>query len=135
MSEFTGKDSYLQWVWSGGTLTLHSNFRTFSWNPSKVLHDVTAGSDAAQQQITGIENATASVGLLAQAGGTELIAALAFGNKGTLTVGVEGTASGKPKVILPAMSQGAQVNDPYDGVVEISCEFVQDTGTYTEGSW
>lgn len=135
MSEFTGKDAYLQWVWSGGTITVHSDFRTFGWTPSKALHDVTAGSDVAQQQITGIETATASVGLLAQAGGTELIAAFAFGNKGTLTAGVEGTATGKPKIILPAMSQGAVVNAAYDSPVEISIEFVQDTGAYTEGSW
>lgn len=135
MSEFTGKDMYATWAWSGGTISLHQDFRTFSWNPSKVLHDVTAGNDAAQQQITGIQNATASIGLIAQAGGTALIAALAFGNKGTLTVGVEGTVAGKPKIILPAMAQGAVTSAPYDGVVEITCEFVQDTGTYTEGNW
>jgi hypothetical protein len=135
MSEFTGKDAYLEWVWSGGTITMHSDFRTYSWTPSKALHDVTAGSDVAQQNITGIQNATASVGLLAQAGGTVLIAALAYGNKGTLTMGVEGTVSGKPKVTLPAMALGAKMSPSYDAAVEISCDFQQDTGAYTEGSW
>ena len=135
MAEFTGKNMYMQWVYSGGTVSLEDDFRTFSWNPSKTLHDATAGSDPAQHQIVGIENASAAIGLIAQAGGTAVIAALAFGNYGTLTVGVEGTATGKPKIILPAMAQGAVISAPYEDVVEIACDFMQDGTAYTEGSW
>jgi len=135
MAEFLGKDAYIQWVWSGGTVTVQGDYRTLNWNPNKDLIDATAGSDAAQHQVTGIERATASLGLAAQTGGTELIAAFAFGNLGTLTWGVEGTATNKPKVILPAMSLGAKVNSPYSGLVEISVGFNQEGGTYTIGHW
>ena len=135
MSEYSGSALYAQWVYSGGTVTVSGQHKTFSWNPSKNLIDATAGSDQAQHQIVGVENATASLSWVAQSGGTAVVAALAHGNYGTLTVGPEGTAAGRLKYILPAMSLGAQLSAPYDNVVEHTVEFQQDGGTYTEGNW
>lgn len=135
MAEFLGNNAYIQWVWSGGTVLVHGDYRTLDWNPNKDLIEGSAGSDAAQHNVVGIERATASLGLVAQTGGTALVAAMAYGNIGTLTWGVEGTVSGKPKVILPAMSLGAKVKSPYQGLVEITVDFNQEGGAYTEGSW
>lgn len=137
MAEYLGKDMYAQWIWSGGTITLHDDFRTFAWTPSAALHDGTSGPDAAQHQVVGIQNASASIGLVDQTGasGTIYRAALAFGNIGTLIVGAQGTTVGSPRITLPAMSQGAKVNAPYNDLVEITCDFIQEGGVYTEDTY
>jgi hypothetical protein len=124
----------LQWIYSGGTVALNGDYRTCSWTPSVSNTETTAGSDTHQTFLPTVKNATASIGMVAQTGGTAMIAALAAGNSGTLIIGPEGTASGKPKITFPSFSNGAQFTYPYAGTVEFTCSFTE-TAAYTEGSY
>jgi hypothetical protein len=119
MAEFTGTNLVAQWIYSGGTVT---------------LVDATAGSDTNRSYLATIKDATVSINLVAQTGGTALEAALVEGAVGTLIIGPEGTASTKRKYTIPAISQGAKLNFPYDNIVEISCDF-QASGAYTIGAY
>ncbi len=135
MAAFSGSSLYMAWVYSGGTTTLHGSFRQFSYQPSLNLIDATAGSDSFRQYIGGIgEGGEVSWTSVMQAAGTALITALTRGNVGTLLVGVEGTATGKPKLTIPAISRGPQYSVAYDDVVEFSCSW-QQSAAETAATW
>lgn len=134
MAEYSGSALYLAWIHSGGTVTMHGDFRTFSFNPSVKTALATAGSDADEAYLAGVKDASMSVGLVAQSAGTALEDALVEGASGTLLVGPEGTASNKRKWTIPAISMGASFSIPYDNVVEMACDF-QKTGALTRGLW
>ena len=132
MSGITGNATSLTWVWSGGTINLHSLYRSIFDSPSVDLVDQTVYADTSKSYLVGKKDGKFSWGGVFQAGGTAILAALAAGNGGTLTWGPEGTAVGKPKTVIPAIAMGAQRNEPYDGLMEISCDF-QQNGDRTEG--
>jgi hypothetical protein len=123
MAEYTGSGLVLSWVYSGGTVSLGGDFRTFTFNPTVDMIDTTAGSDPSRTFIPSYKTVACSVGLVAQTGGTALEDALQAGNFGTLTAQPEGTASGKRKYVIPCYSMGAQFTFPYDNLVEITCDF------------
>jgi hypothetical protein len=131
MAEFTGKDLVLNWIWSGGTVTLAGDYRSCNWQPSVGQAEKTAGSDTHQAFMPTVKNATASITLVAQTGGTALAAALDAGVEGTLLISPEGTASGKRKITFPSFSQGASYTFPYADTVELNCSFVP-TAAYTD---
>lgn len=133
MPEYTGSAVVASWVWSGGTVTLSGDQRTFSITPSIDFADSTAGADPRRKRIPTIADVSASYSGLAQTGGTALEDALAEGNAGTLILQPEGTAAGKRKYTVGAFSQGAKFNYPYSDVVEITCDFLGD-GNYTRGT-
>jgi hypothetical protein len=128
MAEFTGKNLYIKF----GTTVLSGDYRSLSSSPEIGLVQSTAGSDADHTYLTTIKDGRYSYSGLAQVGGSVLLAALLEGTEGTLEIGPEGTANGKPKETAVCISLGAQFNYPYDNVVEISCEF-QKTGARTIG--
>ena len=135
MPAFSGSSLYLAWVWSGGTVTLHGDFRKFDWNPSLSLIDSTAGSDSFREFIPGIgEGGDITLEAVMQQGGTALLTALARGNQGTLLYGPEGTAVGKPKSTIPAISKGPAYSQPYDDVVTLKVGF-QQSAYETQGAW
>ena len=134
MSEFTGKDMYFEWVYSGGTVTLHGDFRTVTLSPSIDYADATAGSDARRKRIATIADASVSFSGLMQAAGTALEDALAEGTEGTINFGPRGTTAGYRKYVVGAFAGGANVSIPYSDVVEFSVNFTGN-GTYSRTTY
>ena len=133
-NEFAGSALYAHWVWSGGTLVVSTENRNFTYSDQIETIDATAGSDATRRKISSFKNATASLSMTAQSDGTALIAACAAGVTGTLIFGEAGSAVGKPKVTMPAISLGISRRVPYADVVtyDISWESNADV---TTGVW
>jgi len=132
--EYTGKNLYVQWVGANGTVTLGGDFRTFSIKPTIGLAKGTAGSDTDETYLATVKDAQMSWAGVAQEGGTVLEDALVEGTEGTLTVGPEGTATGKRKWTVPAIALGASFNIPYADIVEVACDF-QKSGAMVRGVW
>jgi hypothetical protein len=133
MAEFiAGQTMVLSWIYTAGTVSLAGDYRTCSWNPSVDYVDTSAGSDTYKGRLTALKDATASITLVAQTGGTILNAALAPGVGGTLIIAPEGTASGKRKITFPCYADGATYEHPYADIVAISCGFTGN-GTHTDG--
>jgi hypothetical protein len=118
-----GPTMILTWVYSGGTISLNGDYRTCEWNPSVAYEDVSAGQDTQIGRLPTLKDATASITLVQQTAGTAIVAALAPGNAGTLTIQPEGTASNKRKITLPAYCDGAQSSLPYANVAVLTCGF------------
>lgn len=134
MAEFSGSALVMQWIHSGGTVTLSGAQRTVNYSPSAELYDNTAGSDPAMTRLVGKSDFTVAMSALLQTGGTVTEDALVAGKTGTLIIGPEGTASGKRKYTLPAISNGAQMSYPYNNVVEFTCDW-SGNGAGTLGSY
>ena len=129
-----GTAMVLQWIYSGGTLSLAADTRNVSWKPSIETIDTTAGSDTVRTYINSFKSATASIAMVDQTNAAGTASALDAGVRGTLIIGPEGTATGKRKITFPSMSGGANYAYPYDGIVEITCDFVA-TGAYTDSTY
>ncbi len=135
MAAFSGSAMYLAWIWASGTAVLNTDFRQFDWSPSLALIDSTAGADTFREYISGIgEGGDISLSCVMQASGTALISALARGNAGTILYGPEGTASGKPKSTIPAISKGPAYSQAYDDVVEFKVSW-QQSAAETNATW
>lgn len=133
MAEFiAGSTMVLNWIYSGGTISLAGDYRTVSWNPSVSFVDSSAGSDTHVARLTALKDATAAITLVAQTVGTQINAALAPGVGGTLIIQPEGTATNKRKITFPCYSDGAAYEFPYNEIVAISCGFTGN-GTHTDG--
>ena len=134
MTSYAGSTLYATWVTSSGTTVLSGDFRTFTLTPTINLYDETAGADSHAQYIPGLKNATCSFGCLQQASGTAFYTALIEGAQGTLIVGPEGTASGKQKITIPAISMGVTWTQPYNELVSIDIQF-QESGARLDGAY
>ena len=132
MTAYAGSALYVSWVYSGGTVILNGDFKKFDYTPAVDLYDQTAGADVNKTRIVGVKDGQANFSGIMQANGTALTNALMEGTEGTLIVGPEGTASTKQKMTIPAIAMGAKYDIPYNNVVEISCNFVQN-GARTDG--
>ena len=135
MAEYiSGPVAVWTWVYSGnsGTITLSTDYRNASFQPSVNYSDASAGSDTHIVRLTALKDSKASMTLVNQTGNAATTrAALAAGVSGTLTMGPEGTVAGKPKIIMPAFCDGANYDNPYSDVATISVGFTG-TGSYTE---
>lgn len=139
-NKFSGSALYMDWVYAGGTVVLSGQQRTVSITPSVDLHDSTAGDDADKDYLAGVKDAVISYqGVMSAVGDspsyTDVEDALVEGTSGTLTVGPEGTAVGKRKYTVPAISQGPQMSFPYDDIVEIANEFQKSGGALTRTTY
>jgi hypothetical protein len=123
MPDFTGKDLNLQWIYSGGTVVLSTDYRTLSESKEMALVDASAGADTDRTYLTTLKDGTLEYAALHQTGGSVIKLALEPGTSGTLIVGPEGTAAGKPKESIPAIVSNRAVQYPYADVVEISATF------------
>lgn len=128
MADITGKNMYISWAGTGGTVTLSTEYRSFSANPSVDLVEATAGADNYKTYLSTVKDGTFDYSGLLQSKGTAVLNALREGCSGTLTIAPEGTASGYPKEEYPCIVLGPKVNYPYSDVVEVSCSF-QQSGT------
>lgn len=134
MAEFTSSAMVVEWIYSGGTVSLGADHRTVDWQPTTDFADSTAGSDTTRTRLATIKDATAAYQGVGQTGGTVVAAALAPGTPGTLIIGPEGTASTKRKITFPCFAQGAQYSFPYADVVTLSCSFVAN-GAWTDATY
>lgn len=134
-NEFAGSSLVVVWTTSSGTTTLSGDFRNFVYTPSVAFIDSTAGADTAVQRIQSFKDGNVTLDMLMLSNmGTSMPAQLAEGSIGTLTWGEAGTAAGMPKVILPAISQGMSRTSPYNDVVTISANWLQN-GARTDGTY
>src|SRR5688572_31978311 len=131
----SGPTMVISWVYSGGTLNIAGDYRTLSWNPTITYEDVSAGSDTQIGRLTTLKDATAALTVVTQTGGTQMVAGLAAGQAGTLTVQPEGTAANKRKITFPAYADGAVSDMPYANVATLSCGFTGSSvlGNFTDG--
>lgn len=129
-----GSTMVLQWIYSGGTISFAGEQRSVAWTPSVETVDTTAGSDTVRTYISTFKSATASIAFVDQTNAAGTASALDAAVRGTLVIGPEGTATGKRKITFPSMSQGAKYTWPYDGIAEVTCDFIA-TGAYTEGTY
>lgn len=134
MAGITGQSFNISWVYSGGTVDLSTDYRNYSYTPSVDMYDQTAGADTSKTYVTGAKDGQISWQHVYQSGGSVVVNALAEGTSGTLIVGREGTAAGKPKETIPAISQGASTNIQYNSLIEVTCNF-QQNGARVDGSY
>jgi hypothetical protein len=138
MAEFYGSSASIQWVYTSGTAQLSGNYRKVDYKPSVDLIDVTAGSDAAKLYISAQKDGQLTVSGLVDTGGTvgniAGTAALVEGTGGTLILGPEGTAAGKPKQTFPAIAMGIQLGVSYNAATEFTITF-QQNGARTDGTF
>jgi hypothetical protein len=94
--------------------------------------DVSAGSDTQIGRLPTLKDATASVEMVLQTGGTAFVAALQSAQAGTLTIQPEGTATNKRKITLPAYCDGHVPGFPYANVATMTVGF---TGSSVLGNF
>jgi hypothetical protein len=137
MTRYLGKNLDVKWIDGSGTITISGNQTAFDYTPSIALVDQTAGADTNKTYLTSVKDGKASLSALFHGGtvtgGTVTTSRLAEGTEGTLIWSPEGTASGKPKYTIPAISTGAAFSYPFDNKVEFKAEF-QQNGARVEGS-
>jgi hypothetical protein len=135
MPEFiSGPTMVLGFAGTAGTTALAADYRTCTWTPTVAYAESSAGSDTHVGRLTALKDSTAAVTLVAQATtGTALIAPLAAGVFGTLTIQPEGTATGRRKITQPAYSDGPVIEFPYNDICVISCGFTG-SGAFTDGT-
>jgi hypothetical protein len=123
----SGPSMVLTWTYvigtTAGTSTLAADYRTCTFTPSIAYVDASAGADTWTSRMTGIKDATVSIELVAQTGGTALYAALQPGQMGTLTIQPEGTATGKRKITFPSYCDGAVAAHPYNDILTLNVGF------------
>ena len=132
-----GPTMVLSWASSAGTISLAGDYRTCEWNPSIAYEDVTAGADTHVGRLTTLKDATANVTVVQQTSGTALVAAFQPGQAGTLTIGPEGTATGKRKITFPAFCDGIQTSLPYSNVAVHTIGFTGSStlAAYTDSAY
>ncbi len=135
MAEYSGSALYLEWIYSGGTVNLTADSRTFSSSVTIELYDSTAGSDAYKTFVTGMRDSVISTTLVTQSDGTVLLDALFAGTSGTVRVSPEGTASGKRRELYPAISQGVVRDEPYNNVVTYQISWQGNGAPTLTGAW
>ena len=123
MTAFRGSGLFVSFAGDAGTVTLSGDYTQLTTTQSIALLDQSAGPDTERTYVNSLKDQSVSVTVKHQAAGSVLANALVAGASGTLTWGEEGTASGKNKHTLPAISQGAAMNIPFDNLVEISVTF------------
>jgi hypothetical protein len=133
MTEYTGSALYV--AFKGTSLAV--DFREFSEDEEIGTVDASAGSDVSRTYLTTLEDGTATLSLVAQAGetaATDPWYLMDKGAEGSLEWGPEGTASNKPRHYVNAIVTSRGKSIPYDDVVEMSFGF-QFSGTVTDAQY
>ena len=116
MAHVTGKNAYI----SFGGVEIQADNRSLSWDESTDVADTTAGADAFESHVVTTKNVEFSLTLLYDnsAAGTATTVAVANGAAGTLDIGPEGTATGKPRYTIVGTVTGKSPTWDYDGESE-----------------
>ncbi len=119
---YTGKDLVVIWAYSGGSVSLESEFRTFSTSESGDHADASAGNDTYRDKLPTLADASAQYDGLDtnDATGTTNWDAVQLHQAGTLYWYPLGTASAKPKHSAAAFVNQRDREFPYDDVVTIT---------------
>ena len=134
-NEFAGSAVYAQWIWTGGTVNIHTEFRNWTVNDTGEKINASAGADTYVRQIGYADNITVAASFLLQSDmGTVTYAAFRRNVAGTLIWGEAGTVAGKPKSTLPARIDAATRNAAYNDVVSMDVTFEQN-GTFVPGAY
>lgn len=123
MTDVTGKNLAVNWIYSGGTVALNTDYRSFNMSDNIDMAETTAGADTDKTYIATIKDSTIDWSGLYQSKGTALETALAVGTGGTLVVYPEGTASGYPVINYPAIVSSYKKAVPYNEVIAIDVTF------------
>ena len=123
MSAILGKDLDIQWIYSGGTISLNGDYRKCDISENTDLIDQSAGADASRTFVAGIADSQVQVTTVYQSAGTALVDAIADGNAGTLLISPEGTSTGNRKITVPAIVASRTLPFSFDGLVEVSVTF------------
>ena len=136
-NSYSGSALIVTWFQGSGTNVISGDQTTFSYTPVVDLIDQTSGADANKKYIVGVKDGNASLSSYFQSGtnarGTATWTTLTEGLFGTLQWQPEGTAVGKAKYSMPAVSQGVSIAYPFADKVTADASF-QQNGTRTEGT-
>jgi hypothetical protein len=135
MGRYTGKDLYIQWAYSGGTIVLNTDYRSLTTSEETDTEDASAGADTHKSYKPTLADTTIELELLDNTSNSSAFwGALTPQTEGTLTWGPHGTATGKPKYSVPALVNSREREFPYDGMVTITVEF-QAQSWISEATW
>lgn len=136
MAAIAGTSAYILWCYSGGSIALNTDFRTFTWSPTLEFIDSSAGADTFKEYITGIGvPGDFSVEMVYQGTSNNTITTnLAQGSAGSLIYGPEGSTAGRIKFTIPATSKGLQWSQPYQDVITMTGSW-QQTAQHTQGTF
>jgi hypothetical protein len=115
MPELTGANQYIQWVTTGGTVVLSTDYRTWDVEDSQGSVDKSAGADLRRTYLPTLTDGSIASTFLHD-GGTINWTRLKAGTQGTLTWGEAGTATGMPKHTQPAFIDKSRMQSKYDDV-------------------
>jgi hypothetical protein len=122
-NEYVGSASALSWTTTNGTTDLWAEGRNVTYTPSIDLIDATAGADTYKRKLASYKDASLTVANVAQTDGTLLVAQCPEGQVGTMLYYPAGTAVGREKVTMPAISMGVTRTSPYNDVVTYGLSF------------
>jgi len=134
---YAGSSLVTTWIQAAATTILTGDHKSCTWTPDINLIEKTAGAATHKSFIPNVKSGVVTFNANMQggtnSGGTATYSTISRGNIGTLIIQPEGTASGKPKITIPAISQGAAYSWPYNDVVEVTANF-QQNGAESEGT-
>ena len=134
-NEFVGSSLYAQWITTSATVSMHTDARNFNYSPTISFIDATAGADQNMQRVNSFKDGqiTCDMLMLSNMASADY-AAFDEGTGGSVVWGPAGTAAGKLKYTVPAISMGLTQAAPYNDVTTISATFQQNgvrvLGTY-----
>jgi len=133
MARYSGKDLYIEWLDTSGTLVLSGDYRTLDIPEIADEIDASAGSDVRKVTLAGQVSATWTLEVLPLEGGTALFARVAPQSSGTLQWSPEGTANGKQKKTAAAMILGRNESFGYNTIttLRLSGSLTADISTTT----
>lgn len=140
-TKYKGTALIVEWIFSGGTIQLQAESRTFEENEQANQIDVTVRSDSAKAFLTDFPAITVSMEGLdtsgTASGGTpaQLWDRLNIGDRGTVRWSPEGTASTQRYKYMPAIVKTKSQSIPYDGASTWKLEWDSNGGTPTPGAW
>jgi hypothetical protein len=136
-NSYSGSALVVTWTQASGTNIISGDQTAFNYTPSVDLPDQSSGADTNKKYLTGLKDGQADMVSYFQSGtnlrGTATWSTLTEGNQGTLMWQPEGTAVGKPKYTIPAISKGVGFSHPYADKSTASCSW-QQNGTRVEGT-
>lgn len=130
MAEYTGSGMYAKF----GSTVLSTRYKSFENSEEVGLVDHSAGADTARTYLKTLEDGTATLELLAEAGGSALWTAVDIGTEGTLEWAEEGTASTKQKHTANSIVKNRRRTTVHDDVVKLTIEF-QFSGAVTDSAY
>lgn len=133
--EIGGTAFYATWTTASATVTLNTDYRNFSYTPNVTYIDASAGADTAPTRLGYMKDGNVTVSALFPGTmGSATVVAFDEGTIGTLVWGEAGSAAGKTKVTLPAISQGMTRGATYNDVVTYTVNWLAN-GTRVIGTF